>query len=389
MERRAWQSRIFVASWLTYASFYLGRVNFSVALPYIRAEFGWGKAQVGLIGAALFWAYAFGQLVNGQLGERLGAREFVAAGLLASATLNLAFPLSSSLAAMALIWAFNGYFQATGWGPIVGLLAGWFGPEGRGRLSALFSPCYVVGNVVSWLLAGWLAARFGWRAVFWAPAGLMALSALHWYGRARNPPRAPRGRGAPLHLSLLWPVAVASFLYGIVEKGFLLWAPALLVEARGLALDMAAYSAVAMPLLGAMGIVLAGWAAEGKEPRVVAFLMVALGLLVLLFRALLPLGALWPGLLALGAIGATAHGANALMVTAIPLGLGARGGASSAAGFLDFASYLGAGLAGALMGAISDGWGWDAVFALWAAAAFAAALVINTSSRRFANLRED
>jgi len=133
---------------------------------------------------------------------------------------------------------------------------------------------------------------------------------------------------------------------------------------------------VAMPLLGAAGIVLAGWAAEGKEPRLVAFLMAALGLWVLLFRAALSSDALWPGLLALGAIGATAYGANALMVTAIPLSLGARGGASSAAGFLDFASYLGAGLTGVLTGAISDGWGWDGVFAFWAAAAFAAALVV-------------
>ena len=376
MERRVWQRRIFVASWLTYASFYLGRVNFSVALPYIRAEFGWGKAQVGLIGAALFWAYALGQLVNGRLGERLGARGFVAAGLLASAALNLAFPFSNGLAAMAALWALNGYFQATGWGPIVGLLAGWFGPRGRGRLSALFSPCYVVGNVVSWSLAGWLAARFGWRMVFWAPAGLMALSALHWYRRVRNPPRTGEGKGDPLDLSSVWPVAVASFLYGVVEKGFLLWAPALLAETKGLPLDVAAYSAVAMPLLGAAGIVLAGWAAEGKEPRLVALLMAALGLLVLLFRAALSSDALWPGLMALGAIGAIAYGANALMVTAIPLSLGARGGASSAAGFLDCASYLGAGLTGVLTGAISDKWGWDGVFAFWAAVAFAAALVV-------------
>ena len=57
--------------WGTYAAYYLGRVNLAVALPAIQDEFGWSRAAVGLIGAALYWTYAAGQLVNGHLGDRI------------------------------------------------------------------------------------------------------------------------------------------------------------------------------------------------------------------------------------------------------------------------------------------------------------------------------
>jgi len=77
----SWQRRIFVILWITYASFYLGRVNFSVALPGIMADFGWTRTDVGAIGTALFWAYAIGQFINGQLGDRLGARVMITVGL--------------------------------------------------------------------------------------------------------------------------------------------------------------------------------------------------------------------------------------------------------------------------------------------------------------------
>jgi len=88
---KAWQSRVFLVLWITYASFYIGRVNFSVALPGIMAEFGWTKADVGAIGTALFWAYAIGQFINGQLGDKFGSRVIITVGLTVSALMNLSF----------------------------------------------------------------------------------------------------------------------------------------------------------------------------------------------------------------------------------------------------------------------------------------------------------
>ena len=48
---RHWQYRIFAISWLSYASFYLCRVNIAVALPAIRVDLGWDRTTIGLIGS--------------------------------------------------------------------------------------------------------------------------------------------------------------------------------------------------------------------------------------------------------------------------------------------------------------------------------------------------
>ncbi len=57
--------------WLTYGSFYFCRTNISAAIPGIEAEFGFSKAQIGLVLGGLKLAYGIGQLVNGQLAERI------------------------------------------------------------------------------------------------------------------------------------------------------------------------------------------------------------------------------------------------------------------------------------------------------------------------------
>jgi sugar phosphate permease len=168
---RGWRTRIFFICWLTYAGYYLGRVNLAVALPSIQADLHWSKAAAGLIGSAFYWVYALGQLINGRLGDQLSARRLVAMGLVASALLNLAFGASSALPLMALIWAANGLAQSTGWGPMMKTLARWFEPRQRGRLTALFMPCYVVGHAASWALGGWLCASRGWRYAFIVPGG--------------------------------------------------------------------------------------------------------------------------------------------------------------------------------------------------------------------------
>jgi len=127
-----WKKRIIVTAWVTYASFYLIRVNFSVAIPGIIEEFGITKTEIGFILSALFFAYAFGQFVNGQLSDKFGSRKIVFIGLLVSSVINIIFGFTSGwLAGMILLWALNGYFQSMGWSPVVKTIAGWFPPPNK------------------------------------------------------------------------------------------------------------------------------------------------------------------------------------------------------------------------------------------------------------------
>lgn len=383
--------RIFGLCWITYAALYLGRVNFAVALPAIQAEFGWDKSAVGLIGGALYWSYALGQLINGNLGDRASARAFVGLGLFASALLNALFGLQGALAGMALVWALNGWAQSTGWGPLIKTLSRWFDPQRRGLIAALFGPCYVVGHALSWVLAGWLISRWDWRAAFWGPAAILSAFGILWVLAMRDAPDetsrrlslwSGRRQGAPLSLAefshflrspqLRWGVMICLFS-GMIKDSLTLWSPSYLMEMQSLPLSLAALAGAIIPLAGGVGALCAGWLLHRlpgrQEATVVSAMavMIGLGAVALLLTRRIES----PGLavVILGALALGSHGMNALLMTALPLSLGPTGRVSSAAGTLDFASYVGGGLSGFVAGLLQDAWGWPAVHGWWLAVA--------------------
>jgi sugar phosphate permease len=395
---KSWQRRILITSWLTYAGFYLGRVNLAVALPALQNHFGWSRSEAGLIGSAFFWLYAIGQLVNGALGDRWNPRRFVAAGLVASALMNLAFGFSSALPLFILVWGVNGYVQSTGWGPIMRTLSNWFDSRERGRVTAIFGPCYAAGHVASWLLAGFLAARVGWRAAFVVPAGLLLITALFWWRRVRSSPQEVRASQAKKSAQADLPIeraggspwslfqqpqmrlaALACIALGVVKESFNLWTPTFLMESSSFNLAQAAGYAIWLPLAGAAGIVLAGWVSHrffrSEEAPVTAALMGGLALAALLFRPLIASVGVIGIPLALGLVGMMTNGANGLLLTALPMTQSVtqngQNRVSSAAGLLDFASYVGAGLGGMVSGLLADSLGWGAAFIFWAIAALA------------------
>ena len=101
-------------------------------MPGLLAE-GLSEVRIGFILGSLKIAYAVGQLLNGQLAERLPARVLLAVGMLGSAALNVAFGLAEGLYFLIFVWACNGYYQALGWTPCVRVVANWVPPGSRGR----------------------------------------------------------------------------------------------------------------------------------------------------------------------------------------------------------------------------------------------------------------
>ena len=399
-----WQRRIFVILWITYASFYLGRVNFSVALPGIIADFGWTRADVGAIGTALFWAYAIGQFINGQLGDRLGAHLLITMGITVSALMNLLFGFSQTLGVMIIIWAVNGYVQSMGWAPAVKTLANWFPPRVRGKMSGWLGTSYILGGAMSVALAGFIAVRFDWRATFFVPCGLLLLSAIHWYVRARNSPESAglptleeferevgpseeaEVRSEDRYLGLrytlknsignsgVWLMGWGLFFVNIVRYGFLTWAPTYLFETQKAGIDRAAYSSVIFPIAGALGAVFSGWATDrwfqSRRAPLAGISLLLAGVLAWAYRFAVPVEQWHLGLITLAAIGFAVFGAHVLIVAAAPMDFGTRKAAASATGFIDGWGYLGAGLQGVGTGLLVDLWGWDAGFAFWIVSAF-------------------
>lgn len=417
---KRWQLKIFVIAWITYALFYLTRANLSVAVPGIMDEYGYTKTMLGSVGSALFATYAIGQFINGQLGDKFGARKLVTIGIIVSALANIAFGFTTTIFMMILLWAINGYFQATGWPLNVKTLANWFSINERGKIAGLYGSCYQVGNALSWLLAGYLAETYGWRFVFWIPALIFGVSSILYYFGIRNSPesiglpsveehvkqstlgrlkkKTTLGRSAkkPLdeeHLGFgftlrrtfanprMWVIGIAFMFLDVVRYGFFVWAPTFLFEVQGAEISTAAYKTMVIPIAGSLGAISAGWATQkyfgSRRAPIVAVMLACLGSLAWLYPKI-PVDNWVLGLVCLAAIGYFTYGPHVTMVAAIPMDFGTRKGASSATGFIDGLGYVGAALAGVVSGWLIDNYSWDAAFNFWIASAFIAAGLMAT-----------
>jgi OPA family glycerol-3-phosphate transporter-like MFS transporter len=411
---RGWQIRIFVTIWITYGTFYLCRANMSFALPGIRDEFGFSMTLLGLLGTALFIMYSLGQFVNGQLGDKLGARRLVFIGMIGSALLNIIFSFSTAFAFMLVVWGLNGYFQSMGWAPQVKTMANWFTTAQRGKWMGLMGSCYQIGNAYSWLLASFLAANYGWRSLFWVPAIIFLISSIHFVIRLRNAPEevglpsvvnlrkmaagealeaAPAAAAGAAHKHLpisetikicltnprIWGVSVAFFCLDIIRYGFFYWAPVFLIEAQGATISSAGLTVAVLPLAGSAGAITCGWATgkffQNRRAPVICMCLFGLAIFSYLFYYAPPGAWVW-SLVCLAIIGFCTYGAHVLMVGHAAQDFAGRKAAASAAGFIDGFGYIGAAMTGVFTGWLVETFSWEAAFWYWIIAALLAAFIM-------------
>jgi len=105
---------VFLSATLGYSLFYVCRLSLNVIKkPIVDAGF-LNESELGMIGSALFFAYAVGKLTNGFLADRSNIRRFMSTGLLLTALINRALGFTSSFMAFTILWGINDWFQSMG-----------------------------------------------------------------------------------------------------------------------------------------------------------------------------------------------------------------------------------------------------------------------------------
>jgi sugar phosphate permease len=391
---KKWQIRVFSACFIAYTAAYICRVNISIGLPAIKDAFGYSSAGVGLIGTAFFWAYAAGQLVNGYIGDRVSGRVFVFVGLLMSVLLNILFGFSSALVVMIILWGANGIFQSMLWGPLVKTLSNWFPVKKSTLISFGMSITMIIGYLIAWGFSGAVLERFGWKWVFWLPAGIVLVLAGVWYAIARNKPSdaglpgiqeeagnkeistAEMPAGEAAKEQSLWKlikgtnllfIAITGAAQGIIKDSITLWSPKLLMDTQGISLSSTIGIILIIPVVNFIGILFAGSLNKlfkSKEKITIMVLMIgsffaSLGLMLFIHVNIVL------SIILIACTSAFMFGANPMMTTIIPLNYKKYNKVSMVAGFIDFSIYVGSGLAGVFTGLVVDKFGWNSVFALW------------------------
>lgn len=385
------QYHILSLMWLTYGSYYLCRVNLSVAQIGIMAEFGWTKTKIGILSSVMLGSYAIGQWINGYLADRIGPRRLMTVGMIGSAVANVLFCLTGHLWLMAVLWGVNGLFQATGWPSSIRLLGNTLPAETRGRMMGWWGSCYQIGNVLSWLLSGFLAEHYGWRTALWVPALYLFTWGIAFYfislrfmaeGIPDHPPiRDNRNMSySTITSPTILLLAGSYFCLGFVRYGYLNWIVVMLAERYHFPLAVSAIKASVLPLWGALGAICAGILSDklfhGRRAPMVFLLYIILFIGIMMASPVFVLNEPLV-LLGLGMIGFAIYGNDLLIGGPMVQDFAPVDAIGVAAGFVDGLMYAGGIFSGFFLGWIIDNFGWGAgSYCLLGAAAIGSAFMI-------------
>ena len=174
-----------------YLFFYNGRQNINLVMTQMAENLGSSTSTLGVVSSALFWCYAFGQLINGRLGAFFGYKRFMIIGVVGSAVLNVIISFQHSIPVIAVLWGLNGFFQSMVWSNGLGVVNKWWPSEKRGfatGFTTFFSGMAQVTTYLSVLLCLTLNPDWSWRAAFRYPMIPLLVSLISFILFFKNSP---------------------------------------------------------------------------------------------------------------------------------------------------------------------------------------------------------
>lgn len=171
----------------------------------MAAELHIPYTTIGWISFSMLIGYSIGQLINGNLADRLSARLMVSVGAYLSILTNIAISFSNSATMIMLLWALNGYFQSMAWAPGAKLINNWWGEKERGKAFGFYTMAAGLSSVVTYLLSIILLQQgYEWRMLFRLPVLLLLVSATVFLIVARDKPAAKTDASVRVVPSVSW-----------------------------------------------------------------------------------------------------------------------------------------------------------------------------------------
>ncbi len=355
---------LIVAGWSVYAIYYLGRVNFSVAVPALGEEQGLDATRIGTLAAGFFWVYSLSAVPVGRLADRIGARLLVGLGLVGSGLMNVLFILTIENYTLSLVfWSANGIFQAMGWTPLMGAVGRWASDKGAARVIASFGSCFVAGTALTFALGGLIVERGGVDAVFIAAALVLVPVGIAWWIGVRDPiqpsANADRGGGSITRALGLLPPAAA---IGAAYVALVVWTPAYFVEVHNEAVGRSGLLSAAMPAI-AIGatIALGRWFRYSAGPGTALKAGLVLGATAVALAMVSQASGLLAGFVTV-AVATALVGASSSIVLGLFPRMTSPAGVAMVSGIYALAFNLGGGAGSPVVGRLVDQDAWDGVF---------------------------
>jgi MFS family permease len=234
---------------------YLDRQLLAAVLPPLQQELGLHDEQAGTIGTAFMLGYFLTSPIFGYLGDRWPRRWLIAAGVFVWSLGTLLSGHAHGFSMLIFFRVLVGFGEASFGTISPGWIADLFSPARRNNAISWFYLAIPVGSALGYILGGWIAAHYGWRAAFLFagyPGLLFAflLFLLREPARGATEPaeKADASGAAPVgwrvYLELLTFPRYVLVILGYVAQtfamgGFSFWAPTFLVRVHHMELAAA------------------------------------------------------------------------------------------------------------------------------------------------------
>ena len=361
-------------------------------LGELGADIGASPREIGLVPTLTQLGYAAGIFFLAPLGDRFDRRRII---LIKAAALCVALLAGGAASSIGLLLAASlavglAATMAQDIVPAAATLA----PEAqRGKIVGTVMTGLLMGILLSRVVSGFVAAHFGWRAMFVAAAfSIAAFAAVAWRALPRFKPTTHLRYGALLASSAhLWKrhgaLRRAALAQGLLAVGFSAFWSTLAVMLHASPWHLGSAAAGAFGLAGAAGALaapLAGRLADTRGPELVTRLGTSLAAVSFLAMAA---GGLLPPHLQLWVIGIGAVGfdlgVQATLVSHQTIVYGIDPGARSRLNALLFTGMFIGMSTGAALGSMALArWGWPGVMLLSAGGAISALVVRLWPSRQ-------
>ncbi len=260
-------------------------------LPLIRKDLEMTFTQGGTLAASSILVYALMQIPAGYLADRFGGKRLFVIGILGTTILSLTFGFVTEYWQALLNQTLSGIFRAFLFAPGIRLLSAWFPPEKRATAMGLYLIGGFSGNVIIDIAGPALVAQFDWRFPFLAfpPLGIVVSLLLWRFGKEpqQYKPQQVVSIREVLNLfrqRLMWVCGGIQYVRLAVMMGTAFWIPSLLIEEKGLSVQVTGLLIALRAALIAPSNVLGGYISDRlKNP----ILVIATALTVLMITTVL------------------------------------------------------------------------------------------------------
>jgi MFS transporter, OPA family, glycerol-3-phosphate transporter len=369
------------------------RYNLSIANKSISEEFHFDRGQMGQIITANMLAYAFGQIINGLLTDKLGGKRAMLIGAAGTVVMNLLFGVASF---WGLLWLFvairgvDGYLQAFGAPGMVKINAAWFNRQERGRFAGIYGFMINLGRFGIFRLGPALLAGFTvlglvnvpplhWKWLFWAPSLICVVVAIVAACTVKETPEEAGFEGviqdefsqdtnareanlmtvirAIATNPVVWVTACAYACTGAVRQSVDQWFPRYMQELYQTDLKSIQFQFLAflIPFVASSGSLLSGYLSDtvfkGNRSPIAAVLYLMETVIILLAAQFHGANA---AVVFFVLISFTANSTHSILGTAAAMDIGGRKMAGFASGVIDSFQYFGGSLSGIILGSLLD-----------------------------------